>query len=142
MDLYPTFRTLITLLKVLNDTTLTKSVQAFCDSGGLYQVPTANRAGDISVEISDQVLSVGRHLNSQVTEVRRSQVGVTVLPVHQHRVATVILSLPQYRGCCNSDLKTLRYDPLASLSAGLLMKTEKGASESQRESHRCSPAAD
>lgn len=72
------------------------SVQAFCDSGGLYQVPTANRAGDISVEISDQVLSVGRHLDSKVTEVRRLQATVTALPVHQHRAANVILSSPRF----------------------------------------------
>lgn len=71
-------------------------MQAFCDSGGLYQVSTANWAGDVSVEISDQVLSVGRHLDSKVTEVRRSQARVTALPVHQHRVATVILSLPRF----------------------------------------------
>lgn len=66
MDLYPTFWTLVTLLKMLNDTTLTKGVQAFCDSCGLDQVPTANGAGDVSVEISDQMLSVGRHLDSRV----------------------------------------------------------------------------
>lgn len=48
------------------------------------------------VEISDQVLSVGRHLDSKVTEVRRSQARVTVLPVLLHRVATLISSLPLF----------------------------------------------
>lgn len=65
MDLYSTLRALIALLKMLNNTTLTKGVQAFCDSSGLDQVSTANRAGDVSVEISDQVLSLVCHLDSK-----------------------------------------------------------------------------
>lgn len=77
-------------------------VQAFCDSCGLDQVPTANGAGDVSVEISDQMLSVGRHLDSRV---HRGQ-EITSWSHSAACAPTVSLS-PPFWGSHISDLKTL-----------------------------------
>lgn len=65
MDLDTTFRTVITLLKVLHDTALTEGVQALGDRGRFDQVPSTQVTGDEVVKVSHQVLpSCSGHVRS------------------------------------------------------------------------------
>lgn len=61
MDLNATFGTVITVFKVLDDTALTKCVQALSDRGGFDQVTSAQVAGNEVVKVFDQGCPLSGH---------------------------------------------------------------------------------
>lgn len=85
MDLNATFRTLVALLKVLDDAALTEGVEALGDGGGFDQVTPAHGAGDVAIKVPDQVPPLARHLQQKV----RGQGSKTSAgsPWRQQRVA-------------------------------------------------------
>lgn len=61
MNLVATPWTIIAVFKVLDNTGLTKCVEAFCHCGGLDQIALTDVAGDVRIEIFHQVFPLGSH---------------------------------------------------------------------------------
>lgn len=61
MHLVATPWTIIAVFKVLDNTSLTEGMEAFCHCSWLDQVPFTDVAGDIRIEIFHQVFPLGSH---------------------------------------------------------------------------------